>query len=154
MLVNAGPLAQRVCEAVYLASIAMFGDSSPLPGGDRPIAIVEDDPGVLESLSFMLQTAGYEVATYNGAATFLRDDQGQALGLIIDQHMPQMTGLELAQELRTRGDARPILLITAAPSPSIHALANELGIERVLEKPLADADLFEFIENLRVRDDD
>jgi two-component system, LuxR family, response regulator FixJ len=139
-------------EAIYLASTAMSGASSPVPGGDRPIAIVEDDAGVLESLGFMLQAAGYEVATYNGAAAFLRDDQGEALGLIVDQHMPEMTGLELAQELRTRGDVRRVLLITAAPTPSIHARAKELGIERVLEKPLSDDDLFEFIENLRESD--
>ncbi len=117
--------------------------------GDRPIAIVEDDPGVLESLRFMLDAAGYAVATYDSATSFLRGDQGQARCLIIDHHMPQKTGLELVEELRGQGDARPVLLITAAPSAGIYANAETLGIERVLEKPLADDDLFDFIERAR-----
>ena len=136
-------------EPTYLVEPTKPEDSLPVYGGDRPIAIIEDDRGVLESLRFMLEAAGYRVAAYEGAAAFTRDDKGQALGLILDQHMPQKTGLELARDLRARGDARPILLITAAPSPSICARARELGIERVLEKPLAEDELFEFIENLR-----
>jgi two-component system, LuxR family, response regulator FixJ len=115
---------------------------------DRPVAIVEDDPAVLDSLSFMLEAAGYKVATYSSVSAFLWDDRGQAVGLIIDQHMPRKTGLELAQELRARGDGRPILLITAAPNRSIYFRARELGIEGVLEKPLVEADIFEFIEKL------
>ena len=114
--------------------------------GHRPIAIVEDDPGVLESLRFLLEAAGYAVATYGSAHAFLRDDDGQARCLIVDHHMPQTTGLELVEELRRQGDFRAVLLITAASSPGIYAGAKALGIERVLEKPLADGDLFDFIE--------
>jgi len=138
-----------MAERMYLASTAAPGDNSPVSGDDRPIAIIEDDSGVLESLRFVLEAAGYKVATYDSAAAFLRDDHGLALGLIVDQHMPEKTGLELAHDLRSRGDSRPFLLITAAPSPSIHARAKELGVERVLEKPLANDDLFEFIEKLQ-----
>jgi CheY-like chemotaxis protein len=51
--------------------------------------------------------------------------------LILDHHIPNMTGLELARRLRADGAVVPILLITGSPSPTI---AAELGIE-VLDKP-------------------
>ena len=65
--------------------------------------------------------------------------------LIIDQHMPGMTGLELAQKLRDDDDAIPILLITGSPSPAIVARAAQLGIVKVLEKPPEEADLLNFV---------
>ena len=59
--------------------------------------------------------------------------------------MPLMTGLELAAKLRADGAGIPILLITGSPSPAIRARAAEIGINRVLEKPLGDVDLLDFI---------
>src|SRR6185437_13294599 len=65
--------------------------------------------------------------------------------IILDHHMPKMTGLQLAEQLRGGGSLLPILLVTGLPSPSIVARAAELGIERVLEKPPEDDDILEFI---------
>jgi CheY-like chemotaxis protein len=65
--------------------------------------------------------------------------------LILDHHMPEMTGLELAAQLRANGSAIPILLVTGSTSPAILARAAELRIDRVLEKPLSDGDLIDFI---------
>ena len=116
-----------------------------MSGCDRPIAVVDDDPGVLDSLRFLLEIEGYPVATYGSAAAFLRDDAAQARCLITDHHMPQMTGLELAGYLRAQGDGRRIMLITAAPSPAIRARARELGVEDVLEKPPTPEELLAFV---------
>jgi FixJ family two-component response regulator len=65
--------------------------------------------------------------------------------LILDHHMPHMTGLELAARLRGDGSRIPILLITAAPSPAMCARADELGI-RILEKPLDEEGLLDFVQ--------
>lgn len=59
--------------------------------------------------------------------------------------MPHMTGLELVERLRADGIAVPVLLVTASPSPEIVARAAELGIDRVLEKPLLEEDVLDFI---------
>ncbi|HTW28940.1 MAG TPA: response regulator [Acetobacteraceae bacterium] len=118
----------------------MTGD----PGGI--VAIVDDDSGVLDSLRFLLETAGYAVATYDSAASFLGDGGAGPACLILDHHMPQMSGLELAARLRSGGWATPVLLITGSSSPAIAARAVELGIERVLEKPPLEADLLAFVE--------
>ena len=49
--------------------------------------------------------------------------------LILDHHMPNMTGLKLDGRLRANGALIPILLITGSPSPTITARAVELGIK-------------------------
>ena len=110
------------------------------------VAIVDDDPAVLDSLKFLLEIAGHMVATYASAAEFLGDHARRPTCLILDQHMPHMTGLELAARLRRDGANVPVLLITGSPSATIVSRAAQLGIERVLEKPLDEANLLSFVD--------
>ncbi|MBV8457984.1 MAG: response regulator [Acetobacteraceae bacterium] len=112
----------------------------------RPVAIVDDDPAVLDSLKFLLEVRGYCVATYASAAEFLRSRATDAVCLILDQHMPRMTGLELAARLRAASPTLPVLLVTGSPSPDIAKRAAQLGIKKVLEKPLNEDDLLCFID--------
>ena len=109
------------------------------------IGIVDDDPGVRESLRFLLEVAGHVVETFESAADFLKSETKHLACLILDHHMPQMTGLELAERLCANGSAIPILLITAWPTPILLARAVELGIDKVLEKPLDEQELFDFV---------
>lgn len=109
------------------------------------VAVVDDDPAVLDSLKFLLEVMGYRVATYASAAAYLGNDLDDPACLIVDQHMPQMTGLELVQKLRNDGVNLPVLLITGSPSPAIVARAAQLGIVDVLEKPPEEADLVKFV---------
>ncbi|MBU6498470.1 MAG: response regulator [Rhodospirillales bacterium] len=111
----------------------------------REVAVVDDDTAVLDSFRFVLEMAGFTVATYSSAQDYLARDGDTPRCLILDQHMPVMTGLELTARLRARGNLVPILLITSAPSPSIVAQAAEIGIERVLEKPPNEQELIGFV---------
>lgn len=115
----------------------------------RKVAIVDDDDAVRESLRFLLEVQGHLVATFASAAEFLNAELQHFACLILDHHMPDMTGLELATRLRADGARIPILLTTGSPSPAIVARAAELGIERVLEKPPGDQDLLDFISATR-----
>jgi len=123
--------------------------SRSIPATGGIVAIVDDDHAVLDSLKFLLEVIGYQVATYASAEAFL--DRGKADGagapacLIVDQHMPGMTGLDLAERLRDHGAAIPILLITGSPSPAIVSRAAQLGVVNVLEKPPDERDLLSFL---------
>lgn len=106
------------------------------------VAIVDDDPGVLASLRFLLETAGLAVETYDSGIRFLAEpDPARFACLVLDEKMPRLTGLDLLARLRGRGVATPTLLIVSAPGPAVSRRAAELGALRVLEKPLARDDL-------------
>jgi FixJ family two-component response regulator len=115
----------------------------------RKVAIVDDDAAIRDSLRFLLEVIGHPVETFASAAEFLKADIRNIACLILDQHMPDMTGLELAERLRADGSDIPILLITGASTPTIVARAAELGINRVLAKPRADEDMLDFINASR-----
>jgi FixJ family two-component response regulator len=110
------------------------------------VAVVDDDPAVLDSLKFLLEVAGHKVAVYASAMQFLEDRGAPPTCLILDQHMPGMTGLELAVRLGAEGVNIPVMLITASPSPAIVTRAAQLRIEEVLEKPLTEHDLLRFVD--------
>jgi two-component system, LuxR family, response regulator FixJ len=109
------------------------------------VAIVDDDPGVLDSLKFLLEVSGYAVAVYPTATEFLEDDHARPSCIILDHQMPGMSGLQLAAKLHAEGSNLSILLITGMPSPEIAAEAQRLGIERVLEKPPYEDDILRFV---------
>ena len=110
------------------------------------VAIVDDDHAVRESLQFLLETVGHPVETFASAAEFLKAEKQRIACLILDHHMPEMTGLELAERMRADGADIPILLVTASPSPVIVTRAAEVGVNRVLEKPATEEDLLDFID--------
>ena len=118
-------------------------------GEQQTVAIVDDDQAVRDSLQFLLEVIGYSVDVFASAAEFLLANVQHFFCLILDHHMPNMTGLELAERLRADGSGIPILLMTGSPSPAIVARAAELSIERVLEKPPGDEDLIDFINASR-----
>jgi FixJ family two-component response regulator len=117
----------------------------------RTVAIVDDDHAVLDSFRFLLEAIGYAVETFTSAVEFLKINVQHFACLILDNHMPNMTGLELVERLRADGSGIPIMLVTGSPSPAIVARAAELDIERVLEKPPDDEDLIDFINANRER---
>ena len=108
-------------------------------------AVVDDDPAVLDSLKFILELAGFLVRVYASAEAFLEDRGANPSCLILDHHLPRMTGLDLVERLRREDNAVPLLLITGSSSPALLARASALGVEKVLEKPPGVEDLMNFV---------
>jgi FixJ family two-component response regulator len=100
---------------------------------------------VCDSLKLLLEVIGYSAETFLSANAFLSAARQTFDRLILNHHMPQMTGLQLGETLRAEGMSAPILLVTGSLSPDVMARAAALGI-RVLEKPPSEEDLLYFIE--------
>lgn len=112
----------------------------------RIVAVVDDDDAVRDSVRFLLEAAGFHVIAFPSAESFLADREGVRCGcLLLDQHMPNVSGLELLQRLRHAGHDMPVAIVTGSPSAQLTHRALELGASMVLEKPLAEPDLFRFI---------
>jgi two-component system, LuxR family, response regulator FixJ len=107
----------------------------------RVVAVVDDDEAVCDSTRLLLEIQNFEVRTYLSGLDFLKDDTGVGC-VILDYHMPDLNGLELALELRARGSEVPIIMITAATEPILERRAAQLGVKRILHKPLSSQLLF------------
>jgi two-component system response regulator FixJ len=100
------------------------------------IYVVDDDQGVLGSLRFLLETDGFDVKTFrSGTALLSAVASNGAACFVIDYKMPNMNGIDLADRLRKRDIAAPIILITGYPDDSIPAKAAVVGVHHVLLKP-------------------
>jgi two-component system, LuxR family, response regulator FixJ len=109
------------------------------------VAVVDDDEAVRDSLRFLLEMAGFDVLTFASADAFLPCKPRGLARLLIDQHMPHVTGLELLRSLRERGCQVSAALMTGSPSADLIERARRLGAVAVLEKPLRDDLLLEFM---------
>ena len=106
---------------------------------DQPlIRIVDDDKEFLDSQKLLLETLGWEVCTYQSAREFLERDFLTRPGcLLLDVRMPEMTGLELQQELEKRGVAHlPIVFLSAHGDISMAVHTMRHGAVDFLEKPV------------------
>jgi two-component system, LuxR family, response regulator FixJ len=111
----------------------------------RTIGIVDDDQAVRDSLRFLLEVIGHSVETFASAAEFLAAGPHGLACLLLDHHMPRMTGLQLAEKLHADGSNIPILLITGSPSPALVARAAQLKI-KIMEKPPDEDGVLAFID--------
>jgi FixJ family two-component response regulator len=98
--------------------------------------VVDDDPGVLGSLRFLLETDGFDVKTFrNGAALLDTAASNTADCFVIDYKMPNVNGIDLVSRLRSRDIVAPVILITGYPDDGIPAKAAIAGVHHVLLKP-------------------
>jgi two-component system response regulator FixJ len=106
---------------------------------ERLIHVIDDDDAVRESLSFLLETEGYEVASYDSALRFLEAlPPAENTCIITDVRMPDMTGLELVTRLKGLGFRAPILVITGHGDIPLAVEAMKAGVSDFIEKPFSD----------------
>lgn len=121
---------------------------------DRTIFIVDDDDAVRGALAFLLTAAGHEVESFASARAFLEKyDLNRHGCLILDVRMPNMTGLEVQQELNARGWRIPTIFITGHGTVPIAIAALRAGAFEFLEKPLRDDELLECVQRALARGD-
>lgn len=110
--------------------------ATPLRSRDYRIAVVDDDPDVLSSLRFLLETEGFEVITFRTAASLLTVDPFfQADCYILDYKMEPIDGIDLASKIRERDANAAIILITGYPDETVQTMSRRVGVCSVLLKP-------------------
>jgi len=115
---------------------------------DIQISIIDDDEQSRAALAGLMQAMGFTIETFPSAADFLASlDVRHTSCLIIDVHMPRMTGTELHSHLVGRGYEIPTILITAYPDDSARTRALAQGIVGYLTKPIDEEVLLGCVES-------
>ena len=111
------------------------------------ISIVDDDPSVVRALSRLCRSAGYAVHAFESAEAFLEADAGRDSDcLILDVHLPGLSGPELQLRLIEEHCGVPIVFITAFEDEATRGRALESGARAFLQKPLDTEVLLEAIQ--------
>ena len=130
---------------------------------DHPtVFVVDDDAAVRDALSLLISLKGMRAAVFASATDFLAVYDPAWRGcLLADLKMPHMNGLELQEELRKRGIALPVVLLSAHGDVATTRAALKNGALDFLEKPVDDAVLVDVLSNAiridaqrRVQDED
>lgn len=113
------------------------------------LLLVEDEPGLVVMLGDRLRSAGYELGTETTGPAGL----GRALRepfdlLVLDILLPGTSGLEICRELRSKGVATPILMLTALGDVVDRVVGLRVGADDYLTKPFATPELLARIEAL------
>lgn len=112
------------------------------------IAIVEDDAGMRVALRALLETADFDALTYASAEEFVRAGaQKMADCLLVDIHLPGMSGVRLVQHLAAAGAPMPAVLMSARDDPATLELIRRAGPRPHLRKPFGEHQLFDAIRS-------
>lgn len=118
------------------------------------VYVVDDDPGMRDSLKLLLRSEGYAVATFPSGDDFLRQAEPEVPGcLVTDLRMPGLSGLALQKELQRRGVNLPVIFITGHGDISSAVQAMKHGAIDFIEKPFSNATLLRRVEDCVERAD-
>jgi two-component system, OmpR family, response regulator RegX3 len=115
----------------------------PAPGADMSssILVVDDDPGVLDVVSFMLRREGFDVDEERDGTAALEAARTKSYDIVIlDIMLPGVSGTDICRELRSESDV-PILMLTARDAEIDRVLGLELGADDYVTKPFSTAEL-------------
>lgn len=114
---------------------------------ERPLlSVVDDDEMLRESLPDLLRDLGFAAKAFASGQEFLSSGYADKTScLILDVAMPQMSGLDLQEELKRRGYAIPIIFITGQKDEEIRDHALKQGAVKFLYKPFDDSVLLDAV---------
>lgn len=104
------------------------------------IHVVDDDAAMRDSLAFLLDVNGFQSKTHDSASAFLAAAARDVPRCVVsDIRMPGMNGIELVRELKRKGTACPVILITGHGDVALAVEAMKAGAVDFIEKPFDDA---------------
>jgi two-component system, OmpR family, response regulator RegX3 len=113
------------------------------------ILLVDDDPGIVDVVSYLLKREGFQVDSAEDGSEALAAATARRYDLVIlDVMLPGPSGTDICQTLRVSGSTVPILMLTAKDAELDRVLGLELGADDYLTKPFSTAELLSRIRAL------
>lgn len=110
----------------------------------KRVVIVEDEPNIIEAISFILSRDGWEVTTHaNGITAVDAVRAANPDALLLDVMLPGKSGYDILKELRADPAfaGLPVLMLTARGQKKDRELADALGVTRFMTKPFSNTEL-------------
>jgi two-component system response regulator FixJ len=106
---------------------------------EKPIVhIIDDDPGIRESVCILLSAEGFEPKTYASAIDFLATIAPNERGCVVtDVRMPGLSGVDLLTHIKERGLSLPVIIITGEANVPLAVQSMKRGADDLLEKPFS-----------------
>lgn len=112
------------------------------------ICVVDDDEAVRDSLQILLETVGYAVRAYDSGPAFLDVCRDIETGcVLLDVHMPKMSGLEVQQQFYALRPDQPVIIVTAHGDVTMAVQAMKAGAVDFIEKPFQEETLLDSVNN-------
>ena len=122
-------------------------------GAEPTIIIVDDDPGIRESLEGLLRSVGLQVKALASVPEFLKEGRPEGpTCLVLDVRLPGRSGLDFERDLSTANIHVPIIFITGYGDIPMSVQAMKGGAVEFLTKPFRDQDLLDAIQLGLARD--
>ena len=117
------------------------------------VLIVDDNPGVTRALARLLEQHGYRTAVcHTGTEALAYAARNQPAAAVVDIHLPDICGLNLSKQLRTRfgAEACPIIVLSGDTSMENLKRLPQAGANYFLSKPFKSEHLVERLKELAV----
>jgi two-component system alkaline phosphatase synthesis response regulator PhoP len=115
----------------------------------NPILLIEDEPGLVMTITDLLTTEGHRVESVSdGDAGLAKATREKFALIILDVMLPKKTGLEVCRQLRQAGIDTAILMLTAKTQVVDRVVGLKLGADDYLTKPFDPAELLARVEAL------
>ena len=115
------------------------------------VLIAEDEPGILESLDFILRRAGWTISSAtDGDAALAAARQLSPRVLVLDLMLPKLSGFEVLKQIKADQATRdiPVLVLTAKGQQRDRQIVEELGADGFVTKPYANDDVVGAVRRL------
>lgn len=111
------------------------------------VAIIEDDDAMRKSIERILHAQAYDAQPFASAEAFLDSNAAnQVHALVLDIHLPKMSGIELKRHLLASGSTLPVIFMTAYDGAETRAQAVTVGCVAYLRKPFDASELLEALK--------
>ncbi len=117
----------------------------------KNVLLIEDEPNIIEAISFILSRDGWSVATHSNGHDAVGVVQSSVPDLVIlDVMLPGKNGYEILRELREHEATRalPVLMLTAKGQVKDREMAERAGASRFMTKPFSNAEVLEVVRAL------
>ncbi|MFD1342941.1 response regulator transcription factor [Litorisediminicola beolgyonensis] len=117
----------------------------------RHLVLIEDEPNIIEAISFILSRDGWTVKSHsNGADAAQVVEREKPDVVILDLMLPGKSGYDILREIRAREETAglPVMMLTARGQPKDRELAERAGVSHFMTKPFSNAEMLEAVRAL------